>query len=105
MCHSENLIRSKTETSEGAFECGSSERAVDSKFVKKLYRSLADEGVGQSTVLEVKRDLVRTFNQAIQPYRRVPFNLGNPFKLTVPSPPRREAIALTPEQAKAALKE
>src|SRR5207302_8660063 len=74
--------------------------SLDPMVVKKLYRSLADERVGQSTVLEVKRDLVRTFNQAIQPYRRVPFNLGNPFKLTVPSPPRREAIALAPEQAK-----
>ncbi|HEY3782993.1 MAG TPA: hypothetical protein VGL56_18075 [Fimbriimonadaceae bacterium] len=60
---------------------------VDPMMVKQFYRSLSEVGVGQATVLEVKRDLVRVFNQAIQPYRRVPHTLGNPFKLTVQAPP------------------
>lgn len=76
---------------------------IDPMVVKVFYRSLQEDGVGQATVLEIKRDMVRVFNQAIQPYRRVPITLGNPFKLTVASPARRDAVALTPEEAKKAL--
>jgi integrase len=75
---------------------------IDPLQVFLLYRKLPESGVGAATVLEIKRDLVRVFNQAISPYRRVPISLANPFKLTVKAPPAREAVALTPEQAKKA---
>lgn len=69
--------------------------------VFEFYKQLREKGVGAATVLEIKRDLVRVFNQAISPYRKV--SLANPFKLTVKAPPIRDAVALTPEQAKKAL--
>ncbi|MBI5706477.1 MAG: tyrosine-type recombinase/integrase [Armatimonadetes bacterium] len=74
---------------------------IDPMCVFQFFRQLRDNGVGAATVLEIKRDLVRVFNQAVSPYGRV--SLANPFKLTVKAPPIREAVALTPEQAKNAL--
>lgn len=76
---------------------------IDPLVVRSFYRSLRDQDVGLPTILEIKRDLVRVFNQAISPYQRVPMTVANPFKLTVDTPPRRDAVALTPEMAKAAL--
>lgn len=76
---------------------------IDPIEVKGFYRMLREDGVGQATVLELKRDLVRVFNQAITPYQRVPHTAGNPFKLTVAAPPRRTAVALTPDAARKAL--
>jgi integrase len=74
---------------------------IDPMKVFGFFRQLRENGVGAATVLEIKRDLVRVFNQAVSPYGRV--NSANPFKLTVKAPPIREAVALTPEQAKKAL--
>jgi len=74
---------------------------IDPMRVFEFYKQLREKGVGAATVLEIKRDLVRVFNQAISPYRKV--SLANPFKLTVKAPPIRDAVALTPEQAKKAL--
>ncbi len=76
---------------------------IDPMVVHSFYRKLKDNQVGAATILEIKRDLVRVFNQAISPYRRVPMNVANPFRLKVETPARREAVALTPEQAKKAL--
>jgi integrase len=77
---------------------------LDSIAIKTYYRNLRLEGVGQATVLELKRDLVRVFNLAIKPYHRVPWTCGNPFALSVAAPPRRDAVALTPDVAVAALR-
>ena len=77
---------------------------LDPIAIKSFYRSLQEGGVGKATVLELKRDLVRVFNQAIKPYHRVPWTCGNPFALTVAAPARRNAVALTPTQAVNALK-
>jgi len=76
---------------------------IDALKVRAFYRSLADKGVGKPTVLEIKRDLVRVFNQAKSPFQRVPLSAGNPFALTVQTPPKREAVALNPEVAVKAL--
>lgn len=76
---------------------------IDPMDVKALYTGLKESGVGPHTVIGVKRDLVRVFNQAISPYKRVPLNWGNPFKLTVETPALREAVALTPDEARQAL--
>jgi len=77
---------------------------LDPLAIKAFYRELREDGVGQATVLELKRDLVRVFNLAIKPYHRVPWHFGNPFALPVPTPPRRDAVALTPDEAAAAIR-
>ena len=77
---------------------------LDPLRIKAFYRSLATSGVSTANVQEIKRDLVRVFNLAIKPYHRVPWTCGNPFTLPVPASPPREAIALTPEEAKVALR-
>jgi integrase len=71
--------------------------------VKRFYSQLRDQGVGQHTIIALKATLVRAFNQAISPYSRVPHYWRNPFTLDLPTPERRVAVALTPEQAKKAL--
>jgi len=76
---------------------------IDPMAIKAFYRNLKNNAVGVHTIHAIKRDLVRVFNQAISPYKRVPLNWGNPFRLTVETPQLRDAIALTPEQAKKAL--
>jgi len=77
---------------------------VNPMLVRAFYRLMKEKGVGTATILEIKRDLVRVFNQAISPYARVPIMVANPFKLTVEAPPARKAVALTPEEARKALK-
>jgi integrase len=76
---------------------------IDPIKVKLFYRELADNRVGQATILEIKRDMVRTFNQAISPYKRVPSTWGNPFRITVKVPPPRTGVALSPSNAQTAL--
>ena len=76
---------------------------IDPLDVKAFYQCLKEQGVGDHTRIALKANLVRAFNQAISPYRRVPHFWGNPFCLDMPAPAPREAIALTPEQARAAL--
>jgi integrase len=76
---------------------------IDALRVRAFYRQLRDQGASESLVLSVKADLVRTFNQAITPYQRVPMSLANPFRLPLPQPKPREAVALTPDEVKKAL--
>lgn len=76
---------------------------IDPLDVKDFYRQLRDNGVGEHTRIALKSHLVRAFNQAITPYRRVPHFFGNPFCLDMPMPKRREAVALSPEEARKAL--
>lgn len=76
---------------------------IDPLDVKAYYKHLREAGIGQSTREAIKTDLVRAFNQAISPYKRVPTTWGNPFRLPMDSKVPREAVALTPQEAKKAL--
>lgn len=77
---------------------------IDPLDVKSFYQGLRVDGVGAHTCIALKASLVRAFNQAISPYRRVPHYWSNPFCLNMATPERRTAVALTPEQAVKALK-
>jgi integrase len=76
---------------------------IDPMDVRAFYQKLKDDGVGEHTRIALKAGLVRAFNQAITPYRRVPHFWSNPFCLDMPAPARREAVALSPEDARKAL--
>lgn len=76
---------------------------LDPLQVRAFYRRLRDNGVGDSTLQEIRGDLVRTFNQAIVPYQRIPMSVANPFRLPLQRPLPRLAVALTPEEVKSAL--
>lgn len=75
---------------------------IDPVEVKSFYTHLKNEGVGQYTIIALKVSLVRAFNLAISPYGRVPHFWRNPFTLELKTPPRREAVALSPKEAKKA---
>ena len=77
---------------------------IDPLTVRAFYKHLRENGATDSIVVSVKGDLVRAFNQAITPYRRVPATLANPFRLPLQQPVLREAVALTPEEATKALR-
>ncbi len=77
---------------------------IDPMKVKEFYADLRFAGIGHATREAIRCDLVRAFNQAISPYRRVPMIWGNPFRLTMDSKTRRDAVALTPDEAKKALR-
>jgi len=76
---------------------------VNPLVVRSFYKQLRDRGVGHATVQAIKSDLVRVFNLAISPYGRVPMTHANPFRLALQTPPQRDAVALTPDEAKKAL--
>ena len=76
---------------------------IDPLRVRAFYRELRDKGASETLVISVKGDLVRAFNQAITPYQRIPMSLANPFRLPLPQPRPREAVALTPNEVKKAL--
>jgi integrase len=76
---------------------------IDPMQVRAFYRKLREDGASASLVASIKADLVRAFNQAVSPYGKVPVTTANPFRLTVPSPKLRSAIALNPEQVKSAI--
>lgn len=76
---------------------------IDPLQVRAFYKRLRDEGAKPTLILSVKSDLVRAFNQAITPYQRIPMTLANPFRLPLPQPTPREAVALTPEEVRAAI--
>ena len=76
---------------------------IDPLQVRLFYRNLKTDGIGQPTILAIKRDLVRVFNQAIAPYQRVPMTHANPFRLTLQAAAPRRAVALTPDEARTAL--
>lgn len=76
---------------------------VDPIEVKAFYKKLKENGVGHATRVALRSDLVRMFNQAVDPYRKVPATWGNPFRLTIDRPDVRDAVALTPTEAVNAL--
>lgn len=76
---------------------------IDPLRVRAFYKELRDKGASESLVLSVKGDLVRAFNQAIIPYQRLPMTLANPFRLPLPQPRPRDAVALTPDEVCKAL--
>lgn len=76
---------------------------IDPLSVKQFYVELRDEGIGHATREAIKVDLVRAFNQAISPYRRVPSTWGNPFRIPIDQKVARDAVALTPNQARTAI--
>lgn len=76
---------------------------IDPLAVRSFYRELRDSGVGEATVHAIKANMVRTFNQAITPYQRVPMTHANPFRLTLLCVPLRQGVALTPEEARKAM--
>lgn len=76
---------------------------IDALQVRAYYRRLKKDGVSDSLILTIKCDLVRAFNQAITPYQRLPMNLANPFRLSLPQPEQREALALNADEVKKAL--
>ena len=78
-------------------------KKVDPLAVRAFYRELRENGVGEATVHAIKANLVRAFNQALTPYGRVPITCANPFRLEIQAPALREAVALTPDEARAAL--
>lgn len=71
---------------------------IDPLKVKAHYKKLLSEGVGKATVVELRSDLVRVFNQGVSPYQRIPMTIANPFRLPVPRPEPRNAVALTPKE-------
>lgn len=76
---------------------------IDPLRVRAFYKELRDKGASETLVISVKGDLVRAFNQAVIPYQRVSMSLANPFRLPLPQPKPREAIALTPDEVRKAL--
>ena len=77
---------------------------IDPLAVKDFYKELRNQGVGHATRQVLRSDLVRAFNQAVSPYRKVPMIWGNPFRLSIDSARKREAVALTPSEAMEALR-
>lgn len=76
---------------------------IDPLRVRAFYKELRTKGASESLVISVKGDLVRAFNQAIIPYQRIPMTLANPFRLPLPQPRPRDAVALTPDEVCKAL--
>lgn len=76
---------------------------IDPMMARAFYKKLREGGATETLVASVKSDLVRAFNQAITPYQRVPATLANPFRLPIPQPRPRVAVALTPEDVTRAL--
>ncbi|MBS1702839.1 MAG: tyrosine-type recombinase/integrase [Armatimonadetes bacterium] len=73
---------------------------IDPMKVRAYYRELRANGAKETLVISVRADLVRAFNQAIVPYGRIPMTMANPFRLSVPQPVTREAVALAPDEVK-----
>lgn len=77
---------------------------IDPLKVRAFYQLLRARGASESLVISIKGDLVRTFNQAIVPYGRIPMTIANPFRLPLPQPAPRKAVALTPNEVCKALR-
>lgn len=76
---------------------------IDPLQVRAFYKHLREQGATDSLLLSIKADLVRAFNQGVTPYQRIPTTIANPFRLPLPRPQPRSAVALTPEEVKKAL--
>ncbi len=77
---------------------------IDPMKVRSFYRELRANGAKDTLVISVRADLVRAFNQAIVPYGRIPMTMANPFRLSVPQPIARQAVALSPTEVIAAIR-
>lgn len=76
---------------------------LDAIQVRALYKHLRETGVSEPLLREIRADLVRVFNQAVSPYQRIPSSVANPFRLPLPRPKPRDAVALSPEEVRAAI--
>lgn len=76
---------------------------IDPMKVRAFYKELRSKGAKESLVISIRADLVRAFNLAIVPYGRIPMTMANPFRLSVPQPKPRNAVALAPKEVKAAI--
>ncbi|MEI7576414.1 MAG: tyrosine-type recombinase/integrase [Armatimonadota bacterium] len=76
---------------------------IDPLKVRMFYKTLRENGASESLVASVKADLVRAFNLAVSPYGKVPVTIANPFRLTIPAPRLRTAVALNPDQVRVAV--
>lgn len=71
--------------------------------VRDFYRELRNTGRSAATIKDVKSVLVKVVNDATETYEKLP-NLRNVFsKVKVETPPHREAVALSVEQARKAI--
>lgn len=71
--------------------------------VRCFFHELEALGVGQPTIQKIKVDLVKVVNDAVDTYEKLP-NIRNPFaKVKVSAAVLREAVTLSPLQAKAAI--
>jgi integrase len=77
---------------------------IDPLRVRAFYKELREQGASPTLVISVKGDLVRAFNQAVTPYQRIPTSLANPFRLPLPQPQARDAVALAPDEVRNALR-
>lgn len=76
---------------------------IDPMKVRAFYRDLRENGASETLVISVRADLVRAFNQAISPYQKIPITTANPFRLSVPQPTLRNAVALQPSEVRSAI--
>ncbi|KAA0232918.1 MAG: hypothetical protein EDM74_13320 [Armatimonadetes bacterium] len=77
---------------------------IDVDAARAFFRMLKDAGKSKATIKDVQGVLVKVMNDAIDTYEKVP-NLRNPFpKVKLQTPDVREAIAIAPKDAMAAIR-
>jgi len=77
---------------------------LDVDMARTFFRVMKDAGKSKATSKDVQGVLVKVLNDAINTYEKVP-NLRNPFaKVKLETPDAREAIAISPKQAMAAIR-
>lgn len=77
---------------------------LDVDAARAFFRMMKEAGRSKATIKDVQGVLVKVMNDAIDTYEKVP-NLRNPFsKVKLETPDVREAIALSPKDAMAAIR-
>lgn len=77
---------------------------IDVDAARAFFRMMKEEGKSKATIKDVQGVLVKVMNDAIDTYEKVP-NLRNPFpKVKLETPDVREAIAVAPKEAVAAIR-
>lgn len=77
---------------------------LDVDMARSFFRAMKEDGKTKATIKDVQGVLVKVVNDAIDTYEKVP-NLRNPFpKVKLETPDVREAIALSPKDAMAAIR-
>lgn len=77
---------------------------LDVDTARSFFRAMKEAGRSKATMKDVQGVLVKVMNDAIDTYEKVP-NLRNPFpKVKLESPDVRDAIALAPKDAMAAIR-